>query len=151
MNRLYKAIVDASVLGVLAAATASAGPVEDRKELMKSNGKSMKLSVQMVKGEIPYDAAAAAAAMQSIHEVPDKFIKLFPAGSDTHPETKASPKIWKDMKGFLEKAEDLKVASAKARDTANQGLEAFKAVLFGEVGKACKGCHDTYVIPKEKK
>ncbi len=41
MNRLYKAIVAASVFGVLAAATASAGPVEDRKELMTEVAKAV--------------------------------------------------------------------------------------------------------------
>ena len=36
MKRLYKSVIAASVFSVLAAATASAGPVEERKELMKT-------------------------------------------------------------------------------------------------------------------
>ena len=150
MKRLYKSVIAASVFSVLAAATASAGPVEERKELMKTVVKSLKLSIKMVKGEMPYDAAAAAAAMQTIHEVPDKYIKLFPEGSDKHPETEASPRIWQDMKGFVEKAGDMKIASAKTRDAASQGLDAFKAALFGELVKTCKGCHEAYRIKKEK-
>ncbi|MFQ5626666.1 MAG: cytochrome c, partial [Methyloligellaceae bacterium] len=62
----------------------------------------------------------------------------------------ASPKIWQDMQGFLAKAEDLKTASAKARDAASQGQDAFKAVLFADLVKACKGCHDAYRIKKKK-
>jgi len=134
----------------MAEAAAAAGPVEERKELMKSVGKSIKLTVKMVKGELPYDAAAAAAAMQTIYEVPDKYVTLFPAGSDKHPETEAAPKIWQDMQGFIAKTKDLKTASAKARDAASQGLDAFKTVLFNDLVKACKGCHEPYRIKKEK-
>lgn len=150
MNRLYKAVIAASVLSVAAAATAVAGPVEDRKELMKSVGKSMKLAVPMAKGEAPFDAAKAAEAMRTINGVPDKFVKLFPEGSGTHPKTEASPKIWQDMKGFLAKSEDLKVASAQAIDAAGKGADAFKAALFGPLVKACKGCHEGYRIKKKK-
>ena len=148
MNRLYKAAVAAGALSVAAAATAAAGPVEDRQELMKSVGKSIKLSVRMAKGEVPYDAAAAAAAMQTINGVPDKFTKLFPEGSDMHLKTTAALRIWEDMKGFLARAADMKAASAKARVAAGQGQDAFKAAVLGPVLKTCKACHDTYRIKK---
>ncbi len=148
MNRMFGAVIAVSALGVAAGATATAGPVEDRQELMKSVGKSIKLSVQMVKGEIPYDAAAAAAAMQTINGVPGRFEKLFPAGSDLHPKTAAARKIWEDMKGFLAKSADMKAASAKAKIAAGQGQAAFKAAIFGSVLKTCKACHDAYRIKR---
>lgn len=151
MNSLCKAVIVASVLSVAAAASAVAGPVEDRKELMKSVVKSVKLAVPMAKGEVPFDAAAAAAAMQIISDVPDKFVKLFPEGSGTHPKTEASPKIWQNMNDFLAKAADLKTASAKTKAAASQGPDAFKAAVFGSLLKACKGCHDAYRIKKENK
>lgn len=148
MNRLCKAVIVASMLGVAAGTTAGAGPVEDRQELMKSVGKSTKLAAQMSKGEVPFDAAAAAAAMQTINGVPDKFTKLFPKGSDMHPKTTAAPKIWQDMKGFLAGAANLKVASAKAKDAAGKGPAAFKAAVFGPLLKTCKACHDDFRIKK---
>ncbi len=148
MNGLYKTLIVASALSLAVASSAVAGPVEDRKELMKSVGKSVKLAVPMAKGDVPFDAAAAAAAMQTIHDVPDKFVKLFPEGSDKHPKTEASPKIWQDMNGFLAKAADLKAASAKTKAAASQGQQAFQAAVFGPLVKACKGCHDAYRIKK---
>ena len=148
MNRLCKAVIIASALSVTASVSAVAGPVEDRKELMKSVVKSVKLAVPMAKGEVPFDAAAAAAAMQTINEVPDKFVKLFPAGSDKHEKTEASPKIWQDMNDFMAKAADLKAASAKTKTAAGQGLDAFKAAVFDDLVKTCKACHDAYRIKK---
>lgn len=148
MNRFYKAVIVASALSVAAVTAGAAGPVEDRQELMKSVGKSIKLSLQMAKGELPYDAAAAASAMQTIQGVPDRFTKLFPKGSDLHPKTTAAPKIWQDMKGFLARSADMKVASAKARGAAGQGKDAFKAAVLGPVLKTCKACHDAYRVKK---
>ena len=151
MNSLCKAVIVASALSVAAAVSAVAGPVEERKELMKSVVKSVKIAVPMAKGETQFDAAAAAAAMQVINDVPDKFVKLFPAGTDKHEKTEAAPKIWTDMKDFMAKAADLKAASAKTKLAASQGQEAFKAAVFGSLVKTCKGCHDAYRIKKEKK
>ena len=148
MNRLSKAVVAASALGVAVVTTAAAGPVEDRQALMKSVGDSTKLAVQMAKGDVPYDATAAAAAMQTIQGVPDRFTKLFPEGSDMDLKTTAALKIWEDMGGFRARAADLKAASAKAKAAAGQGQAAFKAVIFGPLLKACKACHDTYRIKK---
>ena len=148
MNSFCKAVIVASALSVASAASSVAGPVEDRQELMKSVVKSIKLAVPMAKGEIPFDAAAAASAMQIINEVPDKFVKLFPKGSDQHPKTEASLKIWQNMNDFLSKAADLKAASAKTKAAAGQGLPAFKAAVFGPLLKTCKGCHDAYRLKK---
>jgi cytochrome c556 len=148
MNRFYKAVIVASALGVATVSSAFAGPVEDRKELMKSVVKSVKLAVPMAKGETPFDAAAAAAAMQTINDAAGKFVKLFPEGSGTHPKTEALPKIWQNMNDFKAKAADLQAASAKTKAAAGQGQEAFKAAVFGSLVKTCKACHDTYRIKK---
>lgn len=152
MNRLFKAVIIASAMSVsVAATTAIAGPVEDRKELMKSVGKSLKVAIPMVKGEVPFDGFLAAEAMRTINGVPDKFAKLFPEGSGKHPKTEASPKIWQDMKGFLAKAEELKAASALALAAADKDdADAFKAAVFGSLVKTCKGCHEGFRIKKDK-
>ena len=148
MNRLYKAVIVSSVLSVAAAVTAVAGPVEDRQELMKSVGKSLKVAIPMAKGEVPFDAARAAEAMRTINGVPEKFVKLFPEGSDMHLKTTASPKIWENMKDFLAKSVELKMASAQTMAAAGKGADAFKAAVFGPLLKSCKACHDTYRIKK---
>lgn len=148
MNSLCKAVILASALSVASVASAVAGPVEDRQELMKSVVESVKIAVPMAKGETPFDAAAAAAAMQTINEVPDKFVKLFPAGSDKHEKTEAAPKIWQDMNDFMAKAAALKAASATTKAAASQGQDAFKVAVFDSLLKACKECHDAYRIKK---
>ncbi len=125
-------------------------PVKARRALMKGVvGKNAKLALQMVKGETPFDAAKAGAVMAAISDVPDRYVKLFPEGSDMDPETEASPKIWQDMTGFLAAAEKLKIDSAAASTAAAQG-EAQFATAFNKVVENCKACHEAYRIKKEE-
>lgn len=149
MIRVCRTIFIAGIVGISATAAAVAGPSEDRQELMKSVGKSLKVAVPMAKGEKPYDAAAAKEAMQTINGVPDKFVKLFPEGSQEGGDTEASPKIWENMSDFMAKAEALKKASGEAIEAADKGQEAFKTAIFDSLAKACKSCHDAYRIKKD--
>ena len=151
-----RSFVTFALLGVGLALAAPAAMAEDsaheaREKLMKEvSGKNAKLGDQFAKGEIPFDAQAASAAMTAIAGVPDKFAKLLPEGtdSDSDPKSEASPKIWSDMAGFLAAGDKLKVASTAVAKAAEQGQEQF-AAAFGDVFKACKGCHDAYRVKKD--
>ena len=99
----------------------------------------------MVKGVKPFDAEAAAKAMNEINGVPDKYVKLFPKGT-AHGEiadSEAKANIWEDFAGFEATAKKLKDASAKAASAAAQGEGAFTAA-FNDMTKVCKDCHQTY-------
>lgn len=119
--------------------------IAKRKEYMKAVGAASKLSNEMIKGEKPFDAAAAKDAMTKISGGWAEFAKSFPKGTETGGETTASPKVWEDPKGFSEKGEAMaKAATAAAASTTKEDFaEKFKAVA------TCKGCHDVYRIPKK--
>lgn len=134
-------------LGVAGAAAAD-DPIKARQELMKTVGKNTKFSAQMVKGKVAFESLLAEEAMETIAGVPDKYVNLFPAGSDKG-ETEASPKIWEDMDGFKATAAKLKEAALNGVKAANEGPEAFKAA-FGELTKTCKSCHQDYRIKKKQ-
>ena len=139
------------VAGLAIAATAvqaQQDAIAKRKDLMKAVGASAKLSNEMIKGDKPYDAKAAADAMTTIATGWPEFAKSFPKGTETGGETTAAPKIWETTSDFEEKGQAMAKAATAAAAEAAKGPEAFKAA-FGEVGKNCKGCHDTYRIPKK--
>ena len=57
--------------------------VKERRDLMKKTvAPAAKLGGQMVKGVKPFDAAEAAKAMNDISGVPDKYVTLFPKGTE---------------------------------------------------------------------
>src|SRR5215210_6602594 len=101
-----------------------AAAVKERRDLMKKTvAPSAKLGGQMVKGAAPYDAAKATKAMNAISGVPDKYVTLFPKGTEhgAIADSEALPKIWEDFDHFKALAMKLKDASAKAAASAADG------------------------------
>lgn len=141
------AIVLGSFAVAAGGASAADDPVKARQNLMESVGKSTKAMARMVKGEVPFDAAQAKEAADTIAAVPAKYVTLFPEGSGEG-DTEAAPKIWSDMDGFKAEAMKLEAAAKDASAAAGKDEDAFKAA-FVEMTKSCKSCHQDYRIKKE--
>jgi cytochrome c556 len=130
----------------LTVALAQGDPIAQRRETMKGVGAATRVGTQMSKGEIPFDAAKAKEVLRVYADAADRMHNYFPETSKAGGETTAGPKIWEDQAGFRKRfddwAADIKTASAQTND-----LDTFK-VAFGNVTKACGGCHETYRIKK---
>jgi cytochrome c556 len=137
-----------AVAGGMALAQAQSNSIKERQALMEENGKAMKLVGDMLKGERPYDAKAAGDAMQSLNGSVDKFLTLFPAGSETGFETRARPEIWKNKKDFEDWGNQMKQDTAKAQAAAAGGPASMRTAM-ADVGKTCSGCHDDYRTEKK--
>jgi len=100
----------------------------------------------MAKGEAPFDAAKAKEILQTYANAADKMHTYFPPTSKTGGETTAAPTIWENNAAFRKRFDDwaaeIKSASAQTNDA-----ESFKAA-FGNLTKACGGCHETFRIKK---
>ncbi len=134
---------------VMGTALAQDNPIKQRQDLMKGNGDALKLVGEMLKGEKPYDADAAAKALTKVSGAMDEFPTLFPESAKPAPgvKTNAKPNIWENMTDFKAKAEEVKTASVKAAEAAAGGLDSLKGAI-GAVGKGCKGCHEEYRVKK---
>jgi len=117
--------------------------IEKRQELMKSAGRATKAAGQMVKGETAWDAAAAAAAMQTLVDVGTQFPTLFPDDSKTGGKTEAAPAIWEDKADFEAHAASLATDAEAAKMAAAGGLDAFKPA-FGKAAGNCRSCHEKF-------
>jgi len=131
-------------VGVVAVAqTAPADIIKQRQEMMKSNGAAAKALAEMMKGEKPYSQPAVHQAAVTINDNSKKISGMFPPGSGAEAgvKTGALPAIWQNKADFDAKAKKLEEESAKLV-AAND--EAAVKAQFGNVGKACGGCHETY-------
>jgi cytochrome c556 len=144
-------IIGAVLTGVFGVglAFAQGSPIKQRQAIMKANGEAVGLVSKMAKGEVPYDAKAAAGAMKSINASAVKFTTLFPDGTETGENTRAKPEIWKNKKDFTDWGKQLEEDAAKAEQAAAGGLDSMKTALAA-VGKTCGGCHDDYRAPEKK-
>jgi cytochrome c556 len=97
----------------------------------------------MANGRVPFDAKVAADNAEIATTMSRLPFAGFVDGTDKG-DTKAEPKIWAEMDKFRAAASKMQEEMAKLNTTAKGGnIDALKAQA-GEVGKACKACHDNY-------
>jgi cytochrome c556 len=140
------ACVVAAIAFSATAVIAQSDPISERKQTMKSVGGQARVGAQMVKGETPFDLEKAKTIFATYASAAAKMPSLFPENSKTGGETTASPKIWEDMNGFKDRFAKFE-SEAKAAQASVKDLDSFK-VAFGNMGKNCGGCHETYRIKK---
>jgi cytochrome c556 len=133
--------------GLLLPAIATAGPIEDRKAIMKGNGRDTKMAVDMLKGAVPFDAAAANKILANYAAAAKALPAHFPANSKTGGETEAAPAIWT-------KPAEWNAATAKFQKDTAAAVAAKPAdaaafgKTFGMVTDNCKSCHEGFRIKK---
>lgn len=99
------------------------------------------------------DAAAIQSAAKVVNDASVNQFKWFPAGSgpETGAKTRAKAEIWSKPQDF-EAAQKLFAQQAtKLNAAASASDVAAVRAQFGEVGKACKNCHETFRAPEDKK
>jgi len=118
-------------------------PQVERMALMKEIREQNAVLGRMAKGEAPFDAAEADAALAVIIDDIEAFPTYFPEGSESGHDTAALPAIWEDKAAFEARAGDLVEAANKAKAALPEGLEAFQGA-YRDVGRACGACHNQF-------
>jgi len=140
-------IVTALVVCFSAGAFAQQSPEETaikyRQGVMRVMSCNLMPMGAMVKGVKPFDKAIFArnaARMEAVSTMPaEGFIPDSDLG-----ETKAKIDIWNKPDKFKGAMEKMQKEVAKLAQVSKAGDEAAMKTQFGEVGKACKGCHDDF-------
>lgn len=138
----------AAGVGAASAADESENVIKYRQNVMRSIGGHTGAIAAVVKGEVSYGAHVAAHA-QSIAATSQLIVDMFPEGTLTGADTDAKPEIWQDWDTFREKANDLQVAAANLVQVVDGGGDmAAVGAAFGDVGKACGGCHRPFRVKR---
>jgi cytochrome c556 len=148
MNRI--AIAAAALAATCAGiAFAQQGPkpedeIRYRQSVMNVIGRAVGPMGAMAQGKAPFNAAVVqknSALVESLIGLP---FGSFGPGTDKGAPTKADPKIWTESAKFRQAGEGAQKAAATLAAAAKSGDEAKFKAAFGEVGKACKSCHDDF-------
>ena len=102
----------------------------------------------MAQGKMEYDAGAAQNAADSLVAISGVHQGLlWPEGSDSMSldNTKALPAIWDANDDFMAKWSDFGTAAAAMQAVAGDGQAALGPAM-GQLGGACKACHDDYRV-----
>jgi cytochrome c556 len=139
----------AAPAGVLIAAQSAQDLQKARHHHYHELGDAFKTVRDLTRADTP-DMAKIKAAAQVINEASLDQGHWFPAG--TGPEagkTRALAEIWKRPEDFKAAQKVFSDAAPKLLAAANASdLNAVKST-YGELGKACKNCHDTFRAPED--
>ena len=151
MRRLFPSIwVMAAALAAMVTALPAAAQFAKPEDAVKYRKAGMTVMAAhfgrvaaMANGRIPFDAKMAADNAEIAAFMSKLPFAGFVDGTDKG-DTKAKPEIWTEKDKFMAGATKMQEEMAKLNVAAKGGnIDAIKAAA-GEVGKACKGCHDTY-------
>ena len=118
--------------------------MHERHEGMEAVGKANKLLRREVTADKP-DLAAVRNAAAQISSLAAKSAKWFPDGTGADVgKTGAKAEIWKNPKDFAAKTRDFQAASKALHQAAVRGDAGAMKAAYGNLGKTCKACHDTY-------
>ena len=140
-------ILGASVLTAVQAADPKPQDVVDyRKSVYTVIGWNFKPIGAMMKGEVPFDAAAVARHAQYVEMMskaaPEGFAKG--SGPDAVKDTEAKPEIWTNPDKFKTAMSNFQQESAKLAEVAKVGKEADIKAQFGKTAETCKACHKEF-------
>jgi cytochrome c556 len=151
MKRLFpsKLLTAAALVGMATALPAAAqfakpeDAIKYRQSVMFVQGQHLGRVAAMANGRVPFDAKVAADNAEIATAMSKLPFAAFIDGSDKG-NTKAKPEIWAEKDKFLAGATKMQDEMVKLNAAAKTGnLDQIKSAV-GEVGKACKGCHDNY-------
>lgn len=151
--RTKHAVIASVALCVAATAFAQAKPEEEiryRQSVMNVIGRAFGPMVDMAQGKIPYNKEVVVKNTQIIDTLDGLPWNSFRPGTKKGAPTKADLKIWNDQAKFKESSEKMQQAVAKLGETVKGGDEKAIKSAIGDVGKACKGCHDDFRLKEAR-
>ena len=118
--------------------------MHERHEGMERIGKTFKATGRTLKSGSP-DLALVLSSAATIAQLSVKTMSWFPAG--TGPDigkTGAKPDIWQKPDDFVVRDKAFQQAAAVFNAAAKSGDMTAIQARFGDLGKTCKACHDSY-------
>ncbi|CDH43892.1 MAG: cytochrome c [Candidatus Competibacteraceae bacterium] len=151
MNKVSQILVGGALgLSILTAASAADPKPQDtvdyRKSVYTIIGWNFAPIGAMMKGEVPFDAAAVVRHAQYVEMMskaaPEGFTKG--SGPDAVKDTEAKPEIWTNWDKFEAKMNDFQQEAAKLTEVAKGGNEGAIKAQFGKTAETCKACHKAF-------
>lgn len=117
--------------------------IETRQKLMHALKDDSGVMGKMIKGEVPFDAAAFQAAADRLAENSVKPWEHYTQESAAQSK-EAKPEIWSKPDEFKKAVDQFTGAAAALKTAAASGKPDDVKKPFGEVGQSCKACHDSF-------
>ncbi|WP_214000662.1 cytochrome c [Arsukibacterium sp.] len=99
---------------------------------------------EMIKGEVPYDAARVQKRADALVLVTTLPWEAFQVAGTEQGGGDAKADIWKNLDDFLKRGEKLAADASSLQAAATTGDKNELRKAFGNFARNCKACHDNY-------
>lgn len=147
---VLSAVLLANAGAVLAQAPKPEAEIRFRQSVMNVQGRTLGPLAQMAQDKIPFDAGVAARNSQLLEMLIALPWSAFGPGTERGAPTRADMKLWSEPAKFKEASDKARDAVGKLAAAARGSDEKAVRSAIGEVGKACKGCHDDYQLKEPR-
>jgi cytochrome c556 len=96
------------------------------------------------RGEKPFDLERIRESVKHLQWAERLTATTYTPDTRQATKSKLKPEAWQDMDTFVDRGRSLKTAIDTLAAQADAGNEAGIKQAIGEVGKACKACHDDF-------
>jgi cytochrome c556 len=142
-NRLCIALIALS-LPALAHQQTGKDRVDYRQGAYRIMGWHMGLLGDVARGEKPFELEQVRDAVRHLQWAERLTATTYTPDTRNVTASRLLPKAWQDMEQFVDRGRSLKQAIDTLAGHAQAGEEATIKAAIGEVGKACKACHDDF-------
>lgn len=145
--KLNQFVIASVAFGIASTAMAQAKPEDEiryRQSVMNVVGRAFGPMIGMAQDKIPYNKDVIAKNTNILETIIGLPWASFAAGTDKGAPTKADMKVWSDTAKFKDAADKAQQAVTKLGQTVKGGDEKAIKVALGDLGKACKTCHDDF-------
>lgn len=124
--------------------------IRHRQSVMNVLGRAFGPMVSMAQNKIPYNKDVVVRNTQIIETLSGLPWNSFGPGTEKGAPTKADLKVWSDQAKFKVSSEKMQQDVTRLSQIVKTGDEMAIKTAVGDLGKACKSCHDDFRLKEAR-
>jgi cytochrome c556 len=150
IKHLAIASIALSVASIVFAQAKPEDEIRYRQSGLNVIGRAFGPMVNMAQDKIPYNKEVVARNTQIIETLAGLPWNSFGPGTEKGAPTKADLKVWSEQSKFKDASEKMQQSVIKLSQTVKGGDEKAIKAAIGDLGKACKSCHDDFRLKEAR-
>ena len=150
MKRILVAACSLAFAATALAQVKAEDEIRYRQSVMNVVGRAFGPLIAMAQDKSPYNKEVAARNSLLLESLAPLPWSAFAAGTEKGAPTKADLKVWSEAQKFKDAGEKMQQAVVKLGQSVKTGDEKAVKAAAGDLGRACKACHDDFRLKEAR-
>ena len=151
--KLKQIVIAGAALAVIGSVSAEMKPEQEiryRQSVMNVMGRAFGPMIGMAQDKIPYNKDTVVKNTAIVETLIGLPWNSFAPGTEKGAPTRADLKVWSETAKFKDASEKAQQALGNLSQTVKGGDEKAIRTAIGDLGKACKGCHEEFQLKEPR-